>query len=129
LQRYDEAAADYRSAIRMNNQVSARLNLANIYLVNLKEFSNAVKEYDAVMAINPTYPHIQTYKGMALFQAGQYKEAIAALSTAIETDPGDAQAYGYRALSYEKAGDSQNASKDAAVAKRSGFAFDEGSFR
>jgi len=129
LRRYDEAALAYQEALRLNDNVSAHFNLGNIYLVNLKDFQKAASEYEAVAAQNPAYPHIQTYKGMALFGAGRFAEAIATLSTALASDPKDAQAYAYRAQAYHKSGENQQAQSDADAARKLGFEFDATAFQ
>jgi tetratricopeptide (TPR) repeat protein len=128
LGRFDEAVKEYEEALAMNDNVSARHNLANIYLVNLKNYPLAAREYGQIAEAQPSYPHIFTYKGLALYQAGRYNDAIAALNSALSTDRVDAQAYGYRALSYHKIGDDPNAQKDAATAADLGFVFDAGAF-
>jgi len=128
LGRFDEAVKEYEETLRMNNDVSARHNLANIYLVNLKKYSLAAREYGLIADLQPGYPRIFTYKGLALYQAGQYKEAIAALNAALTIDRVDAQAYGYRSMAYHKMGDTMNSQKDAATAADLGFVFDNGAF-
>lgn len=58
--------------------------------------------------------------GKKRIEAKQYKEAVAALCTALETDLNNEKAYYLRAVAYSKSGDRQKALEDIKTAARLG---------
>ena len=61
-----------------------------------------------------------TLRGRAYLNKGQYDQAIADFSKALELDPNDAEAYTLRGLIYSVLGIDRQAIKDLRVAARLG---------
>ena len=125
LRRYDDAVLTYNEAIAMNDNPSARFNLANIYFSNLNDFNKAVSAYDAVLNLDPNYPNAAAYKGFALYKANRFSEAITAFNQALQSDAKNAQVLGYLSMAYQMNGDISKARQQAATAESAGFVFDQ----
>ena len=77
---YDEACAHLRRAIALNpNDVDAR-GIYGLYLIAVGETEAALEQFDIARRHNPfEFNYIVWYRGIALFTARRYQEAIATL--------------------------------------------------
>src|SRR5262249_50035934 len=80
---YDEAGAQLRTAIALNpNDVEAR-DIYGVHLIGVGEPDAALEQLDIAKRNNPFEPDwIMVCRGIALFTARRYDEAIAALKAA-----------------------------------------------
>jgi len=70
--------------------------------------------------VNPEYKDANYYKGLALYQSGNFEDAISSFDTAISQSPADGLAYNLRGCSKEFLGDTSGAKKDYKKAKSLG---------
>ncbi len=77
---YDEACAHLRRAIALNpNDVDAR-GMYGLYLIAVGETEAALEQFDIARRHSPfDFNYINWYRGIALFTARRYEEAIATL--------------------------------------------------
>ena len=65
--------------------------LAHMGLIESKQehFAEAIRFYKRAMALNPGFPGLRLNMGIALFKAGDYREAIADLDPLLKAQPED----------------------------------------
>ena len=88
-------------------QFSAEVNAhfeQGIALFNAGQFSEALAEFNAALAIDPNQPGIVARTGDCLVRLNRNEEALAAYERAIEIDPGDASLYAQKGVVLSRLG-------------------------
>jgi tetratricopeptide (TPR) repeat protein len=93
LGRYDEALADYDTAIALKPDYVEALGNRGIVLQKLARFQEALASYDQALAINPGYVDALSNRGDTLQQLGRYDEALASYAKALAINPDHANAH------------------------------------
>jgi tetratricopeptide (TPR) repeat protein len=83
----------------------------------LKNFAQEAQDYTKLLEINANNEKYYYNRGVALFKADKFQEALADFSKAIELKPDYVNAYKYRANTYGKLGDKKSQAADAAKVK------------
>ncbi|MDR2483688.1 MAG: zinc-ribbon domain-containing protein [Treponema sp.] len=86
-----------------------------IEYLDQRDAPKAIECFDAVIKLNPTYPYVWTWRGMAYMDDDRcetYAEALSDLNRAIEIDNSDGNAYGNRAFVNWRYGRKDEALKD-----------------
>jgi tetratricopeptide (TPR) repeat protein len=85
--RFDEAAAEYRVALRISpNYILARQNLG-LALTSLGKFSDAIDAYQAALRVQPANAVLRADFGLALANARRDSDAIAQYQEALRLQP------------------------------------------
>lgn len=112
--RLDEGIADFTRALALDpRNVTALTGRGMAYAQKGGQSEAAAKDFDAAAAIDGR--NATVYRGRALLAMARNasKDAIAALTTSLEIDPGNTYALGQRASLYFRAGDLAHAEADA----------------
>lgn len=89
LHRNEQAAADFRDAIRCApNHANNHVNLG-IVLARLNRYADAVTEYETALRIDPRLFDAQYNLGIAYLGLGDFSQAAAAFQAARNLDPND----------------------------------------
>jgi tetratricopeptide (TPR) repeat protein len=93
LGRTDEAAAQYREAVRINpSDPDARANLAQV-MFKQGDAGEAIAQYQEALRIDPSSTTIRVHYGMDLFRLRRVEEAADQFRQALRIDPDDANAH------------------------------------
>ena len=82
------------------------------------DLTNAIKEYDAAIKLNPKDPQAYNNRGAVHFRQGQFAPAALDYTAALKADPKDAAAYNNRALANFQLGKVDLASELASMCCR-----------
>lgn len=116
--RYAEAEIDFREILsRDPDNRAGRLGLA-FALVEQRKWAECLEAVEAVLAVLPNLARAYELRGMCQEQLGQYDNALAAYSQALDT--GSDAGLTLRAGVHMKKGDWANARRDALEAVRRG---------
>jgi tetratricopeptide (TPR) repeat protein len=95
--KYDQAVASYEQAIKSAPQnVNLYLDLARLEIL-YGDYEPAMENIQNALLLNANNSLANAVKGWALGRMGDFPASAAALSTALEIDPGNALAYAYQA--------------------------------
>ena len=119
--RYDLAVKDYRvsSRINPNSEILLR-NIAFTYL-NAHEFDSAIDYYTRVIQINPTNSGYFHYRGVAEYDKGSIKPAMADFKQNLLIAPHDSECMFYLSIAYNRVSDFKNAYKYAEMAQNAQY--------
>jgi Flp pilus assembly protein TadD len=119
LGKYDEALADYATALQLAPVDAARLylNMANSF-GRKGENDMALATYAKALRIQPSYPEAYCGRAVAWGLKGDYDAAIVECTEALRFDPKNLQAFELRSRAYHQVGDVARAKADAAQAAR-----------
>jgi tetratricopeptide (TPR) repeat protein len=110
--RYEEAIADYTSAIALQPHIEDfPFQRATCY-VALKQFQKALPYYSARLKKDPFDDNCLVHRAACQMGLGHYKECIADYSAAIALKPRMAKYYALRAKAFESMGNRPLAAKD-----------------
>ena len=98
--RFDEAIADYTSALALDPHNATTLANRGLSHAWKNETVAAARDLDEAAVIEPRNSVIFRGRGLVALQRNDAKAAIAALTTAIEIEPNDPWALQYRARAY-----------------------------
>lgn len=84
---FDEAAAEYREAIRLKPDWAAAHNNLALVLARQREFHEARAEFEEAIRLRSGYAPAHTNLGNMLVEQGRTNEAIAAYREAVRVDP------------------------------------------
>jgi tetratricopeptide (TPR) repeat protein len=116
--RWDESAAEVRKTLELDpNNADAHYFYGYGYLMPEKRFSEALKEFQVALSLNPLSRIMETNYAVALWDAGRPADAEAAFRKVIEEDPSFVPAYEKASYFYageKRFGDAVNALKKAA---------------
>ena len=93
LGRFDEAIAEYRTAIRINADDSLTHNNLGNVLEERGRLEEAIAEYRAAIRLAPAFAAAHQNLGFALQKEGKLEDAIAEYRTAIRLNPDYAECY------------------------------------
>ncbi len=116
--RYDEAVADFTSAIALDPKNGWALADRGIAYTWQNKPELASRDFDAAERIDPNIAPIFRGRGMLADRRGAIAEGIAAYSRSLEIDSGSAFALACRANDYRFMGDETHALADADAALR-----------
>lgn len=84
---FDEAAAEYREAIRLKPDWAAAHNNLALVLARQREFHEARAEFEEAIRLRSDYAAAHTNLGNMLIEQGRANEALAAYREAVRVDP------------------------------------------
>jgi tetratricopeptide (TPR) repeat protein/S1-C subfamily serine protease len=99
LGRYSEALDAITQAIKLAPR-AVFYSLRGASYTNLKQYENAIIDYDKAVQLNPLYAEIYANRGLTYFNLGKLEDAIVDYNKAIQLDPQNARTYNNRALTY-----------------------------
>lgn len=132
LKNYDGAIADLTQAVNGSDDFTAAL-FARAYAFSHRAATDdkglkrnndlmlAMKDLDALLAIDPTMTYGWFNKGVIYYNTGDYTSAIDAFSRAAEIDPSFGSAIFNRGLAYIRQGNKQKAFTDLSKAGELGI--------
>lgn len=83
------ATSNYQKAIELNaNDIATRFQLASVFEKN-RQYTEAVREYDGVIAVDSAYADAYLAKGNILVLARLYQRAVPALRSYVALKPAD----------------------------------------
>ena len=86
----DRALADWQRALELDpNCLEAHVNLGSVYMRDMGDAKKALTHFDEVLRINPRMIGAYVKRADAHTRLGQYREAVADLTKAIESNPKD----------------------------------------
>jgi curved DNA-binding protein CbpA len=111
---YEEAIRDLNNAIRLNPANDSLLFYrAEINGFTLKNYPEAVTDYDLIISRDPSFPEARYSRSLANLASHQYQKAMNDLSYLIDTDSGNGGKYFFwRGFSKVSAGDTSGACSD-----------------
>jgi tetratricopeptide (TPR) repeat protein len=86
--RYDEAAAQFRAALRLGETADLRYDLGLVY-ARQGRMGDAIRECEAALRLAPDHDRAHAQLGLALAASGRLDEALVHLQRASELKPGD----------------------------------------
>ena len=104
----DEAAAEFGTALELDDQLQmAHHNLGKLF-AEQKEWDKAIEHYRKAIDAAPKYPDTHYLLGVTYFRADKWQEAIASLQKSMELAAGgDAYDWFFLAMAYWKLGDQE----------------------
>ncbi len=87
-------------AVELNPDHAIAFNNRGTAYGNLKQYEQAIADYDRAIAFDPDYMAAYYNRGTAYGNLKQYEQAIADFDRAIKLDPNDAIAYNNRGTAY-----------------------------
>ena len=84
MQKWGEAAADYQKVVALSPQLSPVRHALGMAYVNLERFPEAVVQFDAGMALDPSDARLYFGKGLALMRLRQGAQAAQLMKKACE---------------------------------------------
>jgi tetratricopeptide (TPR) repeat protein len=84
--RYDEAIAEYRRSIKLNDQDPWVHNYLGLALAAKRDFKEALKSFERALAINPELTDVHNNMGVVYDQLGRREKAFEAF-TRVVRDP------------------------------------------
>ncbi len=89
LKKPNEAIADYKKAIQLNNRIfQYHYNLGNVHF-DYRQFQEAVDCYTKAIELNPNDSDIYSNRGMCLIQVSKRKDAYNDFKKALQMNPHD----------------------------------------
>jgi tetratricopeptide (TPR) repeat protein len=108
----DKALADCAEAIKLNpSDDRARFVRATVYR-QFKQTGKALNDLDDLLKLNPKDEKALQYKAEILLDNGKHKEAIVAITKAIELDDTDWHSFEIRAQCHQSVGNGKLAAQD-----------------
>ena len=90
MKQYDKAVADYDEYVkRSSNSATAHFERGSFYLYTLKDYKNALADFDRSLQIDPKPWHRYKRRALAHFYLRHYDKALADVAKAIELNPED----------------------------------------
>src|SRR4029077_3803877 len=86
-------------------------NFLGLIAARHEDFSEAARQFAAVLALQPDFPDADFNHGLALFGAQRYSEAIAPLEHALSRDTSNSRIKKYLGLAYSETGRYETAAK------------------
>lgn len=114
LARYDEALADFNTALAEEETAIARVGRGKVFY-NQRDFGKAVADFRRAVLRAPQDYEANYWLGRALVEDGSGKEAVAPLTLALAAASTDAErlaVYEWRARAYQRVGDAANEAAD-----------------
>ncbi|MEM8931578.1 MAG: tetratricopeptide repeat protein [Acidobacteriota bacterium] len=94
LGRQVDAVSQLREAIRLSTTMRTELHVSlGAMLAEMGRFEEAQKEYDKVLALQPSHPGARNNAAIALYRSGRLDEAREALAAIVEEFPRHADAH------------------------------------
>jgi tetratricopeptide (TPR) repeat protein len=90
--RLDEAVAEHREAIRLQDNAHSRAGLATALTLQRK-LPEAIAEFREALRLKPDFPGAHTNLGVALKRMGRLDEAIEEYKESLRLDPNDADTH------------------------------------
>jgi tetratricopeptide (TPR) repeat protein len=91
MKQFKKAVADYDQYVkRSSNSASAHFTRGEFYLNTLKNYKQALVDFDIAIEKNPNAWHWYKRRGLAHFYLEQYEKALADIAKAVELNPEDA---------------------------------------
>jgi tetratricopeptide (TPR) repeat protein len=90
---YAAAVEHFDRAVQQGMQLDAALGRRCIAYLMLQQPEQANQDCSAALAINPRFPKLWFYRGLALYRLGRYEAAIADFSNHLEQFPHDPRAH------------------------------------
>ena len=118
LEQYDKTVEDLNAAIRLgDSNLPVAHSLRGRAHSNLKEWVDAIADFDEAIRLNPNAPQFFLFRGTAYNARSQYHKAIADLDEALRLQPNMPMAHTQRAYARQQLGDRSGAAEDRAQAK------------
>ncbi len=134
---YDKAVDEFEKATAQAGQLKgpyyslgmfyaaeARSHLGLAYF-SKGDFKRAEEEFAKAIQTNPNYPDLHYYRGVIGQKIGRYKESAKHLERALELNPGYSEARCYLIAVYSSMGRDEDARRELATLRTSGFAVPE----
>ncbi|MEQ1904876.1 MAG: tetratricopeptide repeat protein [Pirellulaceae bacterium] len=100
-------------ALRKANEVNPKFPKTGFFLGRMltaqSKFDEAVQAFDSTLAVFPDDRMVNNAKGIALFKAKKYEEAIKVLAHSLDIDPDNVDALNYTSLAYRQLGNEEKA--------------------
>ena len=93
LNGYDENSEEYS---KYKNNISKAYYNRGVAKNDLKQYEEAIKDYDKAIELNPNYSEAYNNRGKDKYNLGLYKEAIEDFNKAIELNPNNSNSYNFR---------------------------------
>jgi len=74
--RYDDALADYGSALKFSPDTPYILVSRGIVLVELGRYEDALADYNRALKVGPEHPHTLAFRGSLFKQVGRFDDAL-----------------------------------------------------
>jgi tetratricopeptide (TPR) repeat protein len=112
LENYEQAIADYSSALKIQPDDVNALHLRGLTYEQLGQPDRAVEDYQRAIAIDPQLSNVYLNRGVAFGKMGNYRQSIASLTEAIRLAPQNPDGYFNRGITYFQLGDLNSAIED-----------------
>ncbi|WIH87267.1 tetratricopeptide repeat protein [Brachyspira pilosicoli] len=109
LKKYDENPEEYS---KYKNNISIAYYNIGIVKNNLKQYEEAIKDFNKVIELNDSYSEAYNNRGVSKSNLGYNEEAIKDYDKAIELNSNNSEAYNNRGVSKSNLGYNEEAIKD-----------------
>jgi tetratricopeptide (TPR) repeat protein len=113
----DLALRDYTQAIKLNAKYSEAYDGRCWTLATLDKLAEAANDCKASLRLRPNFAPTLTNLGLVDLRLGQFDDAIASYTAALQVDPKSAYALYGRGMAKQKKGDSAGGAADIAASK------------
>ena len=112
LWNYEQAIADYTSALAIQPDDADTLHLRGLAYEQLGQVERALEDYRQAIAINPQLSDVYINRGVTFGKMGNFRQSIASLTEAIRLAPKHPDGYFNRGMTYFQLGDFERAIAD-----------------
>ena len=115
---FDQAIADFKTALRQGVQYAAKYSYYNLAVVYLQtgDFDQAIINFKEALRVNPADKEALRGLGVACSKKGTHEQALAYFNDAVEAHPDDATIYIDRGITYAEKGEYDKAIADLTTA-------------
>jgi len=112
LRRYPQAITDLNRALEREPRFPAALTERGLAYVNSGDVERGISDYDASIAVDPSYQMAYANKGSACLLMQRWAEAVPCLDLALRLKPRDANSRYHRGVAHEMLDDFSRAIRD-----------------
>jgi len=106
---WDDAAAQFREALRISPMMPEAHNNLGLCLVQARKLDEAITEFQQTLELNPDATHTRTSIGLVYQVKGDFPKAIAVFRKVVEENPNDSYAHASLGMVLELKKDSSEA--------------------
>ncbi len=114
----DKAIADLSETLRINPWFADAWRWRGQAWYGKDEHERAIRDYDAMVALDPSNPVVHYLRGILLTWMKRYEQAVGDFAEAIRLDDTFAKAWYERARAYEALGDEERGRQDREAGRR-----------